>query len=113
MMLKLFKCGFCGNIHEGDDAPEVCPKCGSPKDKYAQLPEEAAQLVMKSRKTNRYHTQVLEHLAQAADIAAKGVEDNLDPTCVKVFGDILASAKVLQGEIRAELAGHVGKGKWG
>ena len=26
-MKKLFKCAVCGYIHEGIEAPEVCPKC--------------------------------------------------------------------------------------
>ena len=25
--MKKFICKFCGYVHEGDAAPEVCPKC--------------------------------------------------------------------------------------
>ena len=28
--MKKFKCKICGYIHEGDSAPEVCPKCKQP-----------------------------------------------------------------------------------
>ena len=26
--MKKFVCSVCGYIHEGDEAPEVCPLCG-------------------------------------------------------------------------------------
>ena len=112
-MGKLFKCGACGYIHEGDAAPEVCPKCGAPRERFAELTEDQAQPVLRSRKTNLYHSQILALLAEAKDIAVKGIEDDLDPGCVKCFKDTIASASVLEGKIKAEIAGHVGKGKWG
>lgn len=112
-MSKLFKCGVCGYTHEGDVAPEVCPKCGSPKEKFAELSEEAKQLVLRSRQTNLYHMQALAHLAQVEQVALKGIDDNLDPGCLKVFQDTVAATRVLEAKIKAEIAGHVGKGKWG
>jgi rubredoxin len=112
-MAKLFKCSVCGYVHEGEVAPDLCPKCGQPSEKYAELSEDAAKLVTRSRKTNRFHTQVLELLEQASEIAGNGIEDALDPACVKVFQDVVSAAKVLEGKIKAEIAGHVGKGKWG
>ena len=30
IVMKKFKCKICGYIHEGDSAPEVCPKCKQP-----------------------------------------------------------------------------------
>ena len=29
--MKKFVCTVCGYIHEGDDAPDICPVCGAPK----------------------------------------------------------------------------------
>lgn len=36
-----FKCTVCGYIHEGDSAPEKCPVCQQPKDKFVLIEEEA------------------------------------------------------------------------
>ena len=33
-MKKLFKCGVCGFVYEGEEAPDKCPKCGAPKEKF-------------------------------------------------------------------------------
>ena len=29
-----FVCSVCGYVHEGDSAPEVCPICKAPADKF-------------------------------------------------------------------------------
>ena len=29
-----YVCGICGYVHEGDSAPEKCPVCGAPADKF-------------------------------------------------------------------------------
>ena len=28
--MKKFVCSVCGYVHEGDEAPEVCPVCKAP-----------------------------------------------------------------------------------
>jgi hypothetical protein len=52
-------------------------------------------------------------LAKIKEAAQKGVDDNLDPGCVGVFKKALAEAGVLQGLVKAEIAVHLSKGKWG
>ena len=37
-----FKCTVCGYIHEGDDAPAVCPRCKQPREKFVELLEGGA-----------------------------------------------------------------------
>ena len=32
-----FKCTVCGYIHEGDDAPAVCPRCKQPREKFVEM----------------------------------------------------------------------------
>ncbi len=32
--MKKFVCTVCGYIHEGDEAPEICPVCKASKDKF-------------------------------------------------------------------------------
>jgi len=40
--MKKFICGICGYLHEGDAAPDKCPACGAPKEKFS---EQAGALV--------------------------------------------------------------------
>ncbi len=47
-MKKKFICTVCGYIHEGEEAPEKCPLCGAPANKFNELtkdttPEFAAE----------------------------------------------------------------------
>ena len=34
-----WKCTICGYIHEGDEAPEKCPVCKQPKEKFVKVEE--------------------------------------------------------------------------
>jgi len=34
--MKKFICSVCGYIHEGAEAPEKCPQCGAPKEKFSE-----------------------------------------------------------------------------
>ena len=36
-----WKCTVCGHIHEGDTAPEVCPVCKQPKEKFEKVEEKS------------------------------------------------------------------------
>jgi rubrerythrin len=36
-----YVCTVCGYIHEGEEAPEKCPICGAPKEKFNVLNDEA------------------------------------------------------------------------
>ena len=35
--MKKFICRVCGYIYEGEEAPEKCPQCGAPKDKFDEM----------------------------------------------------------------------------
>jgi rubrerythrin len=35
--MKKWKCTVCGYIHLGDEPPDVCPVCGSPREKFVQI----------------------------------------------------------------------------
>ena len=37
--MKKFVCSVCGYVHEGDSAPEVCPVCGAPAEKFIEQSE--------------------------------------------------------------------------
>ena len=42
-MAKKWICTVCGYVHEGETAPERCPQCGVPADKFKLLNEEGIQ----------------------------------------------------------------------
>ena len=37
--MKKFICRVCGYVYEGEEAPEKCPQCGAPKNKFDELKE--------------------------------------------------------------------------
>ncbi len=109
----MWRCSACGYVWDGDQPPDVCPKCGSKMEKFAALSETAADTVERSRFTNHLHIQLFATLEQVMEIAEDGIDDNLDPNCVKIFERALEQAELLQQSIKAELQGHMNKGKWG
>ena len=40
--MKKFVCPVCGYVYEGSEAPEACPVCKAPKEKFKQMDEEAS-----------------------------------------------------------------------
>lgn len=110
--MKLWKCSVCGYVHEGENAPVKCPKCGVGADKFVEIVEEDAAKIYRSDKTNDLQMELI-HLAMKMDkIARAGIEDNLDPTCVHVFELAKAHAWEIKQMAKAELAAHMGKGKY-
>jgi len=37
--MKKFICSICGFVYEGDEAPEACPQCKAPKEKFNEQAE--------------------------------------------------------------------------
>lgn len=108
----MWKCNVCGYIHYGSEAPEVCPKCGAAKEKFAQLTEEQAALITKSLRTNDLHIEFCSLLDKIIKICEEGIEINLDPGCTGAFNLGREHGQVLKNIVKAEIAGHVGKNKW-
>ncbi len=109
----MFRCTQCGFIWKGEAAPEACPKCGAPKEAFEQVAAEQAELMERSALSNRLHQGLVGLLCQAKEIAKRGIEDDLDPGCVKIFREVEQFADEMQRKIFAELATHMSKGKWG
>lgn len=42
--MKLWRCSVCGYIHKGDSAPDKCPTCGAPKEKFVEIKEIAEEI---------------------------------------------------------------------
>lgn len=108
----LYKCSVCGYIHEGEEAPERCPKCGVPKEKFVALTEEEAKKVYDSNRTNDIHMSIVNLAMEIEKLAREGIEINLDPPCVSLFKQARDEAWVIKQRSKAEIAGHVSKGKW-
>ena len=41
--MKKFVCSVCGYVHMGDNAPDNCPQCKAPKEKFVEKTETSAQ----------------------------------------------------------------------
>lgn len=108
----IWKCSVCGFMHEGEEAPDQCPKCGSPKEKYAVLSQEDAKKVYTSDRTNDIHMELVSLAMKIEKIAKEGIELNLDPACEQTFMKAKDEAWVIKQRSKAEIAGHVSKGKW-
>ena len=111
--MNKWKCGVCGYIHDGADAPNKCPKCGAPKEKFEKLPDDKAQLVERSRLTNGLHQKLYTLLDEVSAVCDNGIADNLDPTCMEIFKRMKDCSWSIKQMIKAEIQGHISKGKWG
>ncbi len=111
-MKKLFKCSVCGYIHEGEQAPDACPKCGAPKEKFEELSREAMDKVYTSDRTNDIHMKLVDLSMQIIALCEEGIEIDLDPPCVALFKDARNEAWVIKQRSKAELVGHISKGKF-
>ena len=108
----LWKCSFCNYIYEGEDAPDVCPKCGQKKEKYNALSEEAAKKIYDSERTNDIHMELVTLAMQIEKLAQEGIEIDLDPPCVLLFKQAKNEARVIKQRCKAEIEGHVSRNKW-
>ena len=109
----LWRCGSCGYIHDGKEAPDKCPKCGSPKIQFSQVENDKAALIEKSRKTNAMHLAIASMYAKIQKWAKTIKDENLDPNCVELADRVLKDTHETIQAIKAELQSHVNKGKWG
>lgn len=111
-MKKLFRCGVCGYIHEGNEPPENCPKCGAPKEKFAELSTDEANKIYKSDRTNDIHMEIATLSARMIKLCNEGIEINLDPGCLDTFQKARDGLWVIKQRSKAETQTHMNKGKW-
>lgn len=109
----MWRCGSCRYVWDGEEPPDKCPKCGAKKEKFVKLEDQAMELIERSRYTNSLHMHLFALLEQVMDVAEEGIDDNLDPPCVRIFKKAAEQAEILQQSIKSEIHGHVNKGKWG
>ena len=86
--MKKFVCTVCGYVHEGDSAPERCPQCKVPADKFNEVKENE-------------RTWAAEHVVGVANGAPEeiieGLRANFMGECTEV-GMYLAMARVAHRE---------------
>ncbi|MBM4153029.1 MAG: rubredoxin [Kiritimatiellaceae bacterium] len=111
--MKKWKCEACGYIHDGDEAPCKCPKCGAVKEQFTLLDDVAAKLVERSRHTNTLLSHVIDLSRQLEMVCNAGIKDELDPGCVDVFTKVRKMAWESMKLAMTEQQGHMKKGKWG
>ncbi|SHI57920.1 hypothetical protein SAMN02745751_00638 [Dethiosulfatibacter aminovorans DSM 17477] len=111
-MENLIKCTVCGYVTEKEKLGHKCPKCGAPKEKFEELSEEATEKIITSDRTNDIHMDIINLCMAIEELAEEGEEIALDPPCVAVFKKAQDKAWQLKQMCKAELAGHVAKGKW-
>jgi len=111
-MKKLWRCSVCGYVSEGPEAPDTCPKCGAPKDKFIEISEEDADKIFKSDRTNDIHMEIITLAGKIRELAKEGIDLNLDPPCVALFKAALKESWVIKQRSKAEIEGHMKKGKW-
>jgi predicted nucleic acid-binding Zn-ribbon protein len=112
MEVMIWKCSFCGYMHKDSEAPEVCPKCGNLKEKYAAMSEEDVKKVLDSDRTNDIHMELVRLAMKIRKLTNEGITINLDAPCVALFKKAHDEAWVIKQRSKAEIASHVGKGKW-
>ena len=85
--MKKFVCSVCGYVHEGETAPDFCPICKAPKEKFV---EQAGDM-----------TWAAEHVVGVAKGAPEeilqGLRENFQGECTEV-GMYLAMARVAHRE---------------
>ena len=108
----IWKCTLCGMQIEGDIAPDACPKCGAPREKFIAITEEETKRIYSSLKTNDLHMEIATLCTAIIRLAKEGIEIGLDPNCVSVFEKAKDEAWVMKNRSRAEIKGHMEKGKW-
>lgn len=111
-MAKLFKCSVCRFVYEGEEAPEFCPKCGAPREKFEELTEEQANKIYSSDRTNDIHMEIVQLAMRIIELAKEGIEIDLDPPCVDLFKKAIKEAWIIKQRSKAELEGHMTKGKF-
>jgi len=111
--MQMWRCTVCKFIWEGEEPPEKCPRCGALREKFEKISEEGSELIERSRLTNSLHAHLHSLLSKIIDVCGKGIEDNLDPGCVKIFKESKEFAEEMMRKIKAEIEVHIAKGKWG
>ncbi len=110
--MKMWRCEVCGYLHEGEEPPDFCPKCGAPKEKFELLDEEEAEMMRDALATREKYAEILEHLEAVNKLAQEGIDLDLDEGCNQIFGQTQKDIEAIRKMIKEELAGHAQECIW-
>ncbi len=110
--MKIWRCEVCGYLHEAAEPPEVCPKCGAPREKFELLDEEEAEIMRDALLTKEKYAQILSRLEEVSRLAQEGIDLDLDEGCSKIFQQTREDMAGIQKKIKDELAGHAQQCIW-
>jgi len=100
--MKKFRCTICGYVHEGDAAPEKCPQCKAPSNKFEEIKDENFVLADEHKIG----------VAQGVDAEiVEGLKMNFEGECMEV-GMYLAMARVAHREGYPEVGLYYEKAAW-
>lgn len=109
----MWRCTVCNYIWDADEAPLTCPNCEAAAAKFTRLSDKAIDTIERSRFANSLLMHLHGLMEQAIEIAEDGIDDNLDPACVKIFAEMLDQAEHVQQLVLLELQAHMATGRWG
>ena len=110
--MKKWRCEICGYLHDGDEPPDNCPKCGVPKDNFSLLDEEEAEMMDDAIETKDKYVQILARLDEVMHLAQEGIDLDLDDGCNKIFHKTKDEISGVHKMIKDELAGHAQQCVW-
>ncbi len=99
--MKKFVCSVCGYVHEGESAPEICPVCKQPAEKFV---EQGGEM-------NWAAEHVLGVAKGAPEEILEGLRANFTGECTEV-GMYLAMARVAHREGYPEIGLYWEKAAW-
>ena len=100
--MKKFVCAICGYVHEGNEAPDKCPQCGAPKEKFMEQATDKMAWADEHR------------IGVAKDVdpeIVEGLRMNFTGECTEV-GMYLAMARVAHREGYPEIGLYYEKAAW-
>lgn len=110
--MKMWRCEVCGYLHEGEEAPDICPKCGAPKEKFELLDEDEAEMMRDALATREKYAQIYDHLEAINTIAQEGIDLNLDEGCNEIFAKTQSDTETMRKTLKEALAGHADECIW-
>lgn len=110
--MKMWRCEVCGYLHEGEEPPDFCPKCGAPKSKFVLLDEEEAEMMRDALATREKYAEILKHLEAVHALAQQGIDLDLDDGCNKIFSQTQKDTESIKRMIKEELAGQAQECIW-
>ena len=110
--MKMWRCDVCGYLHEGDEAPEVCVKCGAPREKFVLLDEEEAEMMHDAVRTREQYQRIFALLTEVLEVAQEGIELDMDEGCNRIFNQTKEEVSGVHQMIKDELAGYAQHCVW-